>query len=83
MAMGIPTVVTDAYGFRDLVGEGDSAFKSLPGDARSLADALWRVHGDAALRAEVAVAGRKRIQDNFDADTIASAWHKIFAATIA
>lgn len=83
MAMGIPTLLTDAYGFRDLAGEEDSAVKCLPDDPRSLADALWRLHGDAALRAAVAAAGRKRVRENFDAPTIAAAWRGIFAASLA
>jgi colanic acid/amylovoran biosynthesis glycosyltransferase len=70
MAYGIPTIGTRTGGMPELLG-GGAGLLVPPAEADALAAALERVLGSENLRAELSRAGRKRIEEEFDASAIA------------
>jgi glycosyltransferase involved in cell wall biosynthesis len=69
MAYGVPAIATRTGGLPELLGGGAGVLVPAA-DADALADALERVLGSAPLRAELARAGRRRIEDEFDVAAI-------------
>ena len=66
MACGVPLVATTGGALPEVVGtDGETGILVPPGDAGALATTLLRVLDDAALRARVGAAGRKRALDKF------------------
>jgi glycosyltransferase involved in cell wall biosynthesis len=70
MAHGIPAIGTRTGGLPELLGGGAGVLVE-PGDAPMLADALGDVLSSASLRSRLAAAGRRRVEDEFDAAAIA------------
>lgn len=65
MAHGVPTIATRVGGGPELL-DGGAGILVPPSDAGALADALEVLLGSATLRAEIAQAGRRRIEEQFD-----------------
>jgi glycosyltransferase involved in cell wall biosynthesis len=78
MALGIPTVLTDIDGFKELVGASNSALKIPVNDPSSLAEALWQLRSNPELRKAISLAGRKRIYEKFNISKIANDWRDLF-----
>lgn len=78
MAHGVPTIATRTGGLPELL-DGGRGMLVPPADADALADALERVLGSATLRAELARAGRGRIEEEFDVVTIGRELARCFA----
>jgi len=70
MAYGVPVVATAVGGVPELLAGGAGVLVP-PRDADALADALRRVLESAPLRAELARAGRRRVEAEFDVQAIA------------
>jgi glycosyltransferase involved in cell wall biosynthesis len=70
MAHGIPAIGTRTGGLPELLGGGAGVLVE-PGDASTLADALGDVLSSASLRARLATAGRRRVEEEYDAAAIA------------
>ncbi len=71
LASGLPVVVTDAPGCREVVDEGKNGFLVPPRDAASLAEALGALLADADLRRAMGRAGRDKAVAEFNADVLA------------
>ena len=69
LAFGVPTVATRTGGLPELLS-GGAGLLVPPADPEALADALERVLGSAALRSELALAGRRRVAKEFDVAAI-------------
>lgn len=67
MAAGTPVVSTRVSGIPELIADGDDGVLVDQRDAPALADALARLLGDAALRDRLAIAGRRKVESEFDA----------------
>jgi glycosyltransferase involved in cell wall biosynthesis len=78
MAHGVPAISTRTGGLPELL-EGGAGVLVPPADAGALAEALERVLGSAEIRAELARAGRRRIAEEFDVETIARELARRFA----
>lgn len=65
MAMEIPVVTTDVAGAKELVLAGQTGFVRPQGDLEGLAQALTILVESAALRSQMAEAGRKRVETEF------------------
>ncbi len=78
MAMEKPVVATDVGGVRELVG-GDGVI--VPSrDAAGLARGMLNVMGQPAeVRDELGRAARRRIAENFDMDSRADEWEKLYS----
>ena len=65
-AMGLPSVVTDVRGCREVVSDGVNGLIVPPGDVPALVEALHRLYRDQDLRARLGAAGRRRAEEAFD-----------------
>ena len=70
MAHGVPVIATRVGGVPELLEDGAGVLVP-PGDADALTEALARVLGSATLRAELAHAGRRRVEAEFEVHAIA------------
>jgi colanic acid/amylovoran biosynthesis glycosyltransferase len=70
MAYGVPVIAPRVGGLPELLEDGAGVLVP-PGDADALAEALARVLGSATLRAELACAGRRRVEAEFEVHAIA------------
>jgi glycosyltransferase involved in cell wall biosynthesis len=66
MAAGVPVVATQVAGIPELVESGVNGLLVPPGDADSLAAAIGRLVGDAALRAKFGASGRAKVAAEFN-----------------
>ena len=78
MAHGVPVIATLTGGIPELLERG-AGLLVPPADAGALADALERMLDSASLRAELARAGRRRIEEEFDVAAIARELTRRFA----
>lgn len=80
MAYGVPVVATAVGGVPELL-ERDAGLLVPPRDVDALEDALARVLGSMTLRAELARAGRRRVEEEFDVVAIAGELARRFDGT--
>jgi len=78
MALGIPTVLTNVDGFKELVGDSQSALMVPVNDAAALAEALWILHRNDDLRDVLSNVGKNRMQENFDTSVVVQYWVNLF-----
>jgi glycosyltransferase involved in cell wall biosynthesis len=69
-AMGLPMVLTDIRGCREVVTDGHNGRLVPARDAGALAAAILRLAGDAALRRRFGAANRERAVTHFDENRI-------------
>lgn len=72
MAVGLPVVATRIAGVPELIEDGQSGLLVPPGRADAVADALRRLALDHELRRRLAEAGRRSVEDAFDARQLAA-----------
>lgn len=65
-AMGVPAVVTDIRGCREVVDHGENGLLFPVGNTDLLARALIELLGDETRRAQMGVSGRRIAEDRFD-----------------
>ena len=70
MAYGVPVIATAVGGVPELLEDGAGVLVP-PSDADALTEALTRVLGSPTLRAELAHAGRRRVEAEFEIHAIA------------
>jgi glycosyltransferase involved in cell wall biosynthesis len=70
MAYGVPVIATGVGGVPELLENGAGVLVP-PSDADALTEALARVLGSSTLRAELARAGRRRVEAEFEVGAIA------------
>ncbi len=80
MAYGIPAVSTPTGGQAELLG-GGAGLLVPERDAGALADALGGLLGSPDLRGRLGLEGRRRIEQEFDADAIAAELVERFSGT--
>jgi glycosyltransferase involved in cell wall biosynthesis len=73
MANGVPPIVTDCGGSPELVVDGESGLVVPPGDAARLAEALFTLYRDKALRERMGQQARERIRVSFNIDNTVDA----------
>jgi glycosyltransferase involved in cell wall biosynthesis len=61
-ASGIPAIVSDVGGPRDLVSHGVDGFVTKAHDTADLAEAIRKLAGDATLRKAMGTSGRARVE---------------------
>jgi glycosyltransferase involved in cell wall biosynthesis len=71
LACGLPAVGTEAGGTPELLGEG-AGILVPPGDTEALVQALETLASEPELRADLARAGRARVEERFDINRVAS-----------
>ncbi|NIW24048.1 MAG: glycosyltransferase, partial [Gammaproteobacteria bacterium] len=65
MAFGVTTIASRVGGVAELIEDGVSGIIVPPGDARALAEAIARLHGDSQLRASLGRRAKERIGTRF------------------
>jgi glycosyltransferase involved in cell wall biosynthesis len=68
MALGVPVIAPDVAGIPELVENGHTGMLFTAGDWDQLAERMVALGEDAALRESLADAGRRRVEEQFDAD---------------
>ena len=71
-ASGLPLVLTDIRGCREVVRDGVEGLLVPVRDPQRLADAVLRLLGDPALRRRMGAAARARAEDRFDERRVAA-----------
>lgn len=77
MAHGVPVVASAIGGIPELL-EGDSGLLVPPEDPGALADALAGLAADPQLRADLGESGRRRVAQEFEAETVARRLSQLF-----
>jgi glycosyltransferase involved in cell wall biosynthesis len=75
MAIGLPSIASNAPGVRDLLVHGKTGLMPKVLDAQGLSEAMGLVLHDSSLRRELAEAGSKEIFDNYSADSMWNNYH--------
>jgi glycosyltransferase involved in cell wall biosynthesis len=78
MAMEKPVVASRVGGIPDLVEDGVNGFLVSPGKIRELREGLLKVLCDRKLARKLGRQGRKRINDQFSAETMVQSIDKIY-----
>lgn len=82
MACGLPCVVSNIPGARDLLEKGRTGLLFRSGDAADLADKLMLLANDADLRTAMGRAGRERIERHFNVQTYAARFNELFVSLV-
>lgn len=82
-ACGVPAVVTDARGCRQVVDDGVTGFVVPVGDAAALTNAVAALAGDAGRRRAMGRAARRRAERDFDDRRIVDAVLGCYARLLA
>lgn len=78
MASGLPVVATDIRGCREEVVDGETGLIVPAREAGPLAVALARLIDDAALRARMGEAGRRRALEHFSEEAVIARQEKVY-----
>jgi glycosyltransferase involved in cell wall biosynthesis len=71
-AAGVPVIGFDAGGLPEAIVDGETGILVPPEDVDALQDAIATLVDDQALRQRLGAAGRKRMQNEFSIDTMAT-----------
>ena len=82
MAAGVPVVATRIAGIPELVDDGRNGFLVPPGDPAKAATAVCQLLEDAGLRNRFAIAGRHKVEREFNLDMEASWLAKILTGAL-
>lgn len=80
MARGLPVVTTSAGGCGEAVIDGETGFVTEPGDAIALSAAMLRLMEDAALRARLGAASRRRAIAYFNIDRVIREYTELYSS---
>lgn len=78
MACGLPCVVSDIPGARDLIKDGVTGILTIPKDSEHLSLTIKRLIEDKDMRLKMGKAGRERIIRDFDVNRYAQNFKKLF-----
>ena len=78
MGMGLPVIATELEGIASVVGNEMHGLLPAPGEVQSLAAALMRLLGDAALRARLAEEGRRLVLTHYTLERMCSDYEALF-----
>lgn len=80
MAEGLPMIVTRVGGNAEAVLDGETGLVVAPRDSESLAAAVARLAQDAALRARMGAAGRRRVSEQFGVERFVRSHRALYDA---
>ncbi len=83
MACGVPVVISDIGGIRDIIADGQTGYLCKPGDTAAFAAKLDLLVADPGLRDRMAAASRARALASFDASACAKRLGDIVAEHLA
>lgn len=77
-ACGLPSVVTDVGGNREIVQDGVSGFVVTRGDEAALSDNIKGLAADAAVRRSMGAEARRRVVERFSLGAMADAYVNVY-----
>ncbi|WP_284979825.1 glycosyltransferase [Arthrobacter sp. fls2-241-R2A-200] len=83
MACGVPVVAAAVGGLRETVVDQKTGLQVPPRDPEAIAEALVKLLGDPALRAEMGRAGARRARSRYSWDRIAADTEKAYRSVLA
>ena len=72
MALNVPVVASRIEPMREMINHGESGLLFSPGDPDDLALAITELAADESRKSQIAEAGRRRAENDFDAERGAS-----------
>ena len=78
MSAGLPAVVSDIPGNRQLIEEGTQGLYVGVGDEAAIAAALWQLLSDPALRARMGEAARRCVLEQYSLDQVVDRYEAMF-----
>lgn len=78
MSAGLPCVVSDIPGNRQLIDDGKQGFLTPVGDPEATSVAIARLLKDVSLRLRLGEAARQRIVDNYSSDQVSDRYETLF-----
>lgn len=82
LAMGVPLVMTNVSGARDLIADGETGVVVERGDVGALVDAVRRLHGDPALRERLGRGGRHHVEATLTAREIVPRYEESYMRAV-
>jgi glycosyltransferase involved in cell wall biosynthesis len=83
MAAGLPVIASNVGGIPELVVDGVSGVLVPPGDPNALAEAIEGLVQNPSLAHELGDAGRRRVVENFDLETVREAHLALYRRLLA
>jgi len=81
-ASGLPSVVTDVGGNREIVADGESGFVVPPGDEEAFAEALAKLVADAELRVRFGRAARERVLARYSMESMVDRYIQVYGEAV-
>lgn len=81
-ATGLPLVVTDVGGNREIVDGGNAGILVAPGDPKLLADAFLELAGDESRRRELGMKARQRVCDRYSVAAMVDGYLDLYAGAV-
>jgi glycosyltransferase involved in cell wall biosynthesis len=78
MGAALPIVATDVGGVSEVIHHGDCGYLTPAGDDRALADALFRLASDPAMRERMGRQGAVRARDLFSEERMIQAYRNLY-----
>lgn len=82
MASGVPVIVSDAEGFRELVEDGETGLVAKGEDSKALAAEIIRLLSDTSLGARLARAAHAIALERFEAGTVAKSMLRVYRGAL-
>ena len=81
-AIGLPSVVTDVGGNREVIVDGQTGFLVPKGDEHALAKGLNQFVNDEDLRSKMGAASLRNITDNFSFTAMLDAYERLYESAV-
>lgn len=82
MASGVPVIVSNCGGMKDIVKDGTNGFLFDVGDARQLAEIIKVLLSNEELRIRLAKNGKKTVRERYTIDKVVDTLEKLYEKTL-
>jgi glycosyltransferase involved in cell wall biosynthesis len=83
MSAGLPSVVSDIPGNRQLIDSGKHGLLVPVGDSEAIASALAQILEDGPMRGRMGESSRNRVLENYSTDKIADRYEALLKQAVA
>jgi glycosyltransferase involved in cell wall biosynthesis len=83
MSAGLPSVVSDIPGNRQLIDSGTHGLLVPVGDSEAIASGIAQILEDGPMRGRMGEASRDRVLENYSTDKIADRYEELLKQTVA
>jgi len=82
MSCGVPVISTMGSGIEESVTDGVEGFLCKPGDVDAMAERALKILTDSEIRARMSKAARKRVEENYDQESVVSLYEGFYERTL-